>query len=171
MDKAWKVFQFTDKNGHITYQAFDDRNAKFVRGPLANDMYGRYYWTAESIQHTGPRKSQLWYARWDGSVSEGIPKLAGLPKPPDFTCDGPPSPDKDVLDETRVYVITYFTELGEESQPSEPITSVGYPYYPWDLKELPLRAPDNTDIIGIRIYRTIDHSDEPWHTQRWCHTS
>ncbi len=153
--KAWKVFQFTDKNGHTTYQAFDDKNAKFVRGPLANDKYGRYYWTAESVQKSGPRQSQLWYARWDGSVAEGVPKLAGLPKPPEFTCEGPPSPDHTVLDETRVYVITWITDLGEESQPSEPVTSVGYPYYPWDLKNLPLLAPDNTGVIGIRIYRTI----------------
>lgn len=153
--KAWKVFQFTDKNGHTIHQAFDDRNAKFVRGPLANDKYGRYYWTAESKQTSGPRLSQLWYARWDGSIDEGIPKLAGLPKPPDFTCEGPPSPDDDVLDETRVYVITYVTDLGEESQPSNPVTSTGFPYYPWDLKNLPVIAPDNTGIVGIRIYRTI----------------
>lgn len=156
LSKAHKIFQVVDNNGSHTYQAFSDKAASMVRGPLVNDKYNRYYWTAENYPGGGARAiSQLWFGRWDGSINEGVPRLAGLPKPPTFTCKGPPNRDPNVSDETRVYVITWYTDLGEESEPSEPVTSIGSPYLPWDLKNLPTHPPANTGVVGIRIYRTI----------------
>lgn len=97
-----------------------------VKGPVANDTDERTYWTGEP---SGPRYTTTSLALGAGALPSasrplGVPAPATaplvapygpIPQPEDPTAAGPGS-------ETRVYIYTFVTDLGEESHPSAPAT-------------------------------------------------
>lgn len=135
-----------------TWLEFDDADTDVVRGPVAEDRYGRFYWTSPS---TPPR-----YNTTD-RILTGQPSLVlGVPSPeqaldvdaPDVVGDAPPL--------IRSYLFTYVTAYGEEGPPSPPITRTGNQIGTWALAfpPIPAAVKSGRQIAKRRIYRTVTGS-------------
>lgn len=90
-----------------------------VKGPVADDTEERTYWTGGGA----PRYTTAAIGTMGSDLPSGSRPL-GVPAPvlaPVLAADGAPPPDAGM--ETRVYIYTFVTDMGEESAPSGP-TSV-----------------------------------------------
>lgn len=129
-----------------TYLAFSGKQVFLLPGPLANDAFDRFYWTGDGA----PKMSTL-----TEIGASTTPRELGLVGPasamtvtPDGTGVG--------SNETRAYVYTYVTDLGEESQPSDPTTATGKEDDTWDLSNISV-SPDSR-VTARKIYRTVTGS-------------
>lgn len=97
-----------------------------VKGPIANDTNERTYWTGEA---GGPRYTTAALALGPGPLPAASRPL-GVPSPqtapllaPHGAAPTPTDPDDPGPgQETRVYIYTFVTDMGEESAPSAPGT-------------------------------------------------
>jgi hypothetical protein len=85
-----------------------------IRSPIADDAYGRVYWTDGGTPQYAPSDLILSGASYPGgSYNLGIPTPAAAPTISTFT-----APPNAATSETRVYAYTYVSAYGEEGPPS-----------------------------------------------------
>ncbi|MFR9719867.1 hypothetical protein ACL00X_10975 [Aeromonas diversa] len=134
-----------------------DRLVDVMRSPIAQDPYRRVYFTDgeypkltyDAIATGGSRKPTAWYRL-------GVPAPT---TPPNMQSVTPPSDGKDddpTDDETRFYVETYVTELGEEGAPG-PASGKITVTIPGSTVVVGLSsAPTtNSNITRRRLYRSV----------------
>lgn len=150
---------------------FETEFTHFVKGPLVNDKYSRWYWTEEGQR---PRYAALADLVTGGPNGGADPYyILGVPAPfhtePDPDAEPPEEGDMftvvasggtDDLKETRCYVYTFINEYGEESAPSLPVCAEGNGDGTWTLSGLKTAfvepwLTEGNPIEKQRIYRTI----------------
>ena len=129
----------------------------FLKGPLVNDKYDRYYWTKPGER---PRYAALADLVTGGPNAGADPYyLLGVPAPetaPTVVASG----GTVALAETRCYVYTFVNSYGEESAPSPPTCAEGNADGTWDISGMDTAfiepwASEGNPLQKIRIYRTV----------------
>lgn len=123
--------------------AFDSKEVDVVRSPIVNDRYDRYYWAGDGR----PKYNTL------NRIVQGLdPYYLGVPRP--LTAPGVTPAAGSTS--TRAYVVTFLSEYGEESAPSDPTVGTGG-VGTWNLSSLPVTVTDsaNRNVNKKRIYRTV----------------
>ncbi|WP_018865139.1 hypothetical protein [Thioalkalivibrio sp. ARh3] len=122
-------------------------------GQIPSDTEARTYFTGDGVP-------KMTYAAIATSGSGPYPSVTydlGVPAPdtsPGATVAGDPD-DEDDMEESRAYVVTFVSELGEEGPPSLPTGLVAVkPGQVVELTDLPSTPGGNRNVTAIRIYRT-----------------
>jgi len=149
--------------------ASDNDYTHFVKGPLVNDKYDRFYWTKPGDL---PRYASLAQLIAGGTDRDGAdPTLGGSDPYYILGVPRPPHTDVDIftvvasggtndLKETRCYVYTFINVFGEESAPSLPVCAEGNGDGTWTLNGLKTAfeepwASEGAPLGKKRIYRTV----------------
>ncbi len=124
-----------------------------VRGPVPGDAFHRTYWTGEGV----PKMSYSPFAVTGGTNYPANSYTLGLPAPANttsFVVSGTPTSDDPLMGETWAYVVTFVTEIGEESIPSVP-TATGdrQPGQIATLSNIPVHTNAGYNVTQKRIYR------------------
>ncbi len=139
-------------NGADYWVGFQDPNVDFVRTPVLEDSFERYYWTGDSY-HLGGAPQYNTRAR----IQAGNPSfLLGVPAPVGALTVTPPAGTS----LTRSYVYTFVSAYGEESAPSPATVATGTTGT-WTLSgfdTVPPGTPSNYNITNVNIYRTVASS-------------
>jgi hypothetical protein len=127
---------------------FTDPEVDFVRTPVLEDSFERYYWTGDSAHHSGVPQYNTRARIQGGSPSY----VLGIPAPvhaPTVT----PAAGTDVV---RSYVYTFVSAYGEEGAPSPPTTATGTSGT-WSISgiDTSVPSPSNYNLATTRIYRTV----------------
>lgn len=127
--------------------SFEEKNTHFLKGPLINDAYNRYYWTSEG--------SVPQYNTRDRIENGDPPYILGVPQPvasPTIVVTGGSA---DTV--TRTYGYSFVSEYGEEGPLCELVVESGPSDGSWDLSGMDTTVPDaaNRPAFTKRIYRTI----------------
>lgn len=127
---------------------FSDPEVDFVRTPVLEDSFERYYWTSDSTSHSGVPQYNT-RARIQAS---DVSYVLGIPAPIDAPAIAPPAG----TDETRSYVYTFVSAYGEEGAPSPPATATG-DAGTWAITgmDTSVSSPANYNLTTTRIYRTV----------------
>lgn len=160
MDHGVVVLQSSFKIKHVkadgslieTWADFPHPYTDFIKGPLVNDAYARYYWTS-------PGAPAVEYSTVERIAAKLPAFLLGVPAPP-FTpiLSVVPDANQALTNVTRTYVYTYVTAYGEEGPPSLPVTAMGKPNDIWHLQFAEANGAiidPRRPIIKRRLYRTI----------------
>jgi hypothetical protein len=131
-----------------TWVPFFDPEVDFVRTPVIEDSFERYYWTGDSFVLSGVPQYNT-RARINAADS---PYKLGVPTPINAVSISPPSG----TDSVRVYVYTFVSAYGEEGPPSPPTTATGTSGS-WTITGFDTSISDGADrnITTKRIYRTV----------------
>lgn len=131
-----------------TWYPFYDPNVDFVRTPVLEDTFERYYWTGDSFVLGGVPQYNT-RARINASDA---PFKLGIPTPVNAVNISAPSGNIS----TRVYIYTFVSGYGEEGPPSPPTTATGSAGT-WTISNFDTTISDPTDrnITTINIYRTV----------------
>lgn len=132
---------------------FEQEFTHFLKGPLVNDAYDRWYWTEEGQP---PRYNTLTRIKnGDPAYRLGVPRPVN---PPSVS----PSGGTDSLQLTRCYTYTFVSEFGEEGPPADPTCAEGNEDGTWTIGSMDTApaAPFDTEgsITRKRIYRTVTGS-------------
>lgn len=132
------------------WKEFSDPDTNFVRSPIINDSYERYYWCSPSTGFRYASKNELVSGSNGKAVIVPSPTTAALL----YAVTDAGATGRVV---TRAYAFTWINQFGEESQPSPPVEATGKTDEDWLLTsiEQPLYDPDQVPVTSIRIYRTI----------------
>lgn len=127
---------------------FYDPNVDFVRTPVTEDSFERYYWTGDSYVYGGVPQYNT-RARINAGLT---PYKLGVPTPVNALTVTPPAGNTS----TRVYLYTFVSAYGEEGPPSPPTTATGNAGS-WGLSGFDTSIADPTmrNITSINIYRTV----------------
>lgn len=132
----------------------------FLKGPLVNDSFSRYYWTQRYPYEIRPSFAAL-EDLIDGGPNQGADPyyIIGVPAPATYPTVSPSGGTAE-LAETRCYVYTFVNIYGEESAPSPPTCAEGNADGTWALSNMDTAfiSPWSTDgapLDKIRVYRTI----------------
>lgn len=144
-------------SGGDQWLGFYDPNVDFVRTPVLQDSFERYYWTGNSYVNSGaPQYSTR--ALINSTLSTpGVPNayLLGVPAPVNTLTLTPATGAV----ETRAYLITFVSAYGEEGSPGPPISGTGAVTGTWTLGNLDTVIPSPyttvSNITTVRIYRTV----------------
>jgi hypothetical protein len=129
------------------WMEFADENTSVFRGSLVNDQYERFYWASPSEVPKYAPKSTI-TAGGAGFILGVIPPAVA---PSLTTIVGGTGPD-----ETRSYLATFVNVYGEESQPSDTVTSSGNTDGTWNMTvPQPPAAGGYAAFNVVRIYRTV----------------
>ena len=152
-----RVYRVVSDAGVYDWISFPDKSIDFLKGPLVNDAFDRYYWTSEIDRPRMNTRQNI--IDGDPGWLLGIPqpKNPGAPDPPfSVTPDGSGSADLQV---TRAYTYTYMSAYGEEGMPIDAVVATGDQDDVWELAGMVDAAtlPDASErnIVSINIYRTI----------------
>ncbi len=138
-----------------------DKTVDAIRSPVANDDYGRIYYTDGDF----PKVTSAQIATvGNGNYPAAFFRL-GIPAPANAIVIGAITPPEDVEeddptdDETRYYTETYVTAYGEEGPPG-PASAELTIAYSGSSVELHLQPPgqQNSNITKRRIYRSATSS-------------
>lgn len=130
---------------------FSDPNVDFVRTPVLQDSFERYYWTGDST-HFGGVPQYNTRAR----IQAGSPSFVlGIPSPVGAMTVTPPAGTT----LTRSYVYTFISAYGEEGSPSPATVATGVSGA-WALSGIDTTIPSSTNynVTKVRIYRTVASS-------------
>lgn len=127
---------------------FTDPETDFVRTPVLEDTFERYYWTGDSSRHGGVPQYNT-RARIQGS---SVSFVLGIPAPVNAPTVTPPAG----TDVVRSYVYTFVSAYGEEGAPSPPATATGNAGT-WAITgmDTTVSSPANYNLATTRIYRTV----------------
>lgn len=130
---------------------FQDASVDFVRTPVLEDSFERYYWSGDTLPtiYAGAPQYNTRARIQAGSHSF----LLGIPTPIDAPTVTPPGGTT----ETRSYVYTFISAYGEEGPPSPPTLATGASSGTWSLSGIDGTVPNPTyyNLATTRIYRTI----------------
>lgn len=136
-------------SGGDFWVGFKDSTVDFVRTPVLEDSFERYYWTGDSTSYSGAPQYNT-----RARIQAGDPSfLLGIPTPTDAPAVGAPSG----TDETRAYIYTFVSAYGEEGPPSPPTLATGATSGTWALSgiDTTVSSPSNYNLVTTRIYRSI----------------
>lgn len=136
-------------SGSDFWVGFSDPNVDFVRTPVVQDSFERYYWTGDSTSHGGKPQYNTRARIQASSVSY----VLGIPHPINAPIVAPAAG----VTLTRSYLYTFVSAYGEEGAPSPPTTATGGPGT-WNLSGIdavPPGTPSDYNITTVRIYRTV----------------
>lgn len=127
---------------------FEDPEVDFVRTPVLEDSFERYYWTSDSFHHSGKPQYNT-RARIQASQASYV---LGIPAPTDAPAVAPAAG----TDLTRAYVYTFVSAYGEEGAPSPPTTATGNAGT-WAITgmDTSVASPTDYNLSLTRIYRTV----------------
>lgn len=127
---------------------FFDSNVDFVRTPVFDDSFERYYWTGDSFSLSGAPQ----YNTRANILAGNPPFFLGVPTPVNAPSVAAPAGVTD----TRAYVYTFVSGYGEEGPPSPPTLATGDPGT-WAITGFDTTVPDasNRNITTVRIYHTV----------------
>lgn len=131
-----------------TWIGFFDPNVDFIRTPVLEDQFERYYWTGDSYNLGGiPQYNTR--ARINAASP---PFQLGIPTPVNAIGITPPAG----LAETRSYTYTFISAYGEEGAPAPASTATGVAGT-WALTGFDVTIPNQShyNITTVRIYRTV----------------
>lgn len=146
-------------SGSDEWIGFLDPNVDFVRTPVLEDSFERYYWTGDSSRLGGvPQYSTR--ARINANLASpgSAPSYQlGVPTPVNNPVVTPPAG----TNLTRAYLYTFVSAYGEEGPPSLPTTATGT-NGTWVITNFDTTVPSPADfnIATIRIYRTVSGTTE-----------
>lgn len=162
--KDIRFYKFPDKQGFFQFPSYVD----LTYSPIADDQYRRVYWSGDS-RDTG----YILYS-YTPILTAGTdynPKnwyRLGVPAPTQAmiidsqTTEYTEEELEDLSDESRVYVYTYVTEIGEESAPSpaSPLVHIPHDKSSVTLSNMILdtEASQSRNIKKKRIYRSLTNS-------------
>jgi hypothetical protein len=137
-----------------TWVGFPDPGVDFIRSPVLEDSFERYYWTGDdSLTPFGGAPAYNTRARIDAGDPAWI---LGIPTPVDAPIIvAPPGPAS--TSETRAYVYTFVSAYGEEGAPSPPTIATGNVIGTWAISGMDASVPNPTwyNLEFTRIYRTV----------------
>lgn len=135
-------------SGSDFWLGFADPDVDFVRTPVLEDSFERYYWTSDSSQHGGVPQynTRARIQAGDASYVLGIPAPVNAP-----AVTAPPGTDV-----VRSYIYTFVSAYGEEGAPSPPTTVTG-DAGSWSISgmDTTVPSPSNYNLATTRIYRTV----------------
>lgn len=137
-------------SGSDNWISFFDSNVDFVRTPVLQDSFERYYWTGDSYYLTGQPQYNTRARINSGNSGSNAPFLLGVPTPVNAPIVTPPSGTVS----TRSYVYTFVSAYGEEGPPSAPTSATGATGT-WVISNFDTSAGSNRNITNINIYRTV----------------
>ncbi len=127
---------------------FNSNDVDFVRTPVLQDQFERYYWTSDQSQHHGAPQYNT-----RARLQAGLPSyLLGIPTPVNSLVVVPFAGVTSV----RSYVYTFVSGYGEEGPPSSPTIAEGSSGT-WTLSNFDTSVPNPQDynLVRINIYRTV----------------
>jgi hypothetical protein len=139
------------------WKGFADKSAVMSRGPLVNDVHGRYYIVQDDDvpRYTTFKVLEL-ERRRDAQQAAGAYYRLGIPRPrraPLVTVAG------GTVDLTvdRAYVYTWVSSLGEEGPPSNPYNVSGPDDGVWTVTGFDVDVPNAGErlVSTLRVYRTV----------------
>ncbi len=134
---------------------FPDAGVDFVRTPVLQDSFERYYWTGDnSLTPYSGAPAYNTRAR----INAGSPAwILGIPTPTTAPTVTPPG---GTPTETRAYVYTFVSAYGEEGPPSPPTLATGNVSGTWALSGIQTSVTNPTwyNLTKTRIYRTVSGS-------------
>jgi hypothetical protein len=135
-------------NNSDFWLGFSNPDVDFVRTPVLEDSFERYYWTSDTSQHGGVPQYNTRARIQAGSVSY----VLGIPAPVNAPTVTPPAG----TDVVRSYVYTFVSAYGEEGAPSPPKTATGTAGS-WSITGMDTTVPSsaNYNLAKTRIYRTV----------------
>jgi hypothetical protein len=130
---------------------FSSNEVDFVRTPVLEDQFERYYWTSDPTLYGGAPQYNTRARIQAGSPSYKL----GIPAPINALTVTPPTG----TDLSRSYVYTFVSAYGEEGPPSPATVATGTAGT-WNLSNFDLTIPNASDynITTVRIYRTVADS-------------
>lgn len=139
-------------SGSDQWIGFRDTNVDFVRTPVLQDSFERYYWTGDSFRLSGiPQYNTR--ARINASSAS---YQLGIPTPVSSPTVVPPAG----TNLTRAYLYTFVSGFGEEGPPCLPTTATGT-NGTWALSAIDAAPPAGTyNITTVRIYRTVSGTSQ-----------
>ena len=131
---------------------FYDPNVDFVRTPVLQDSFERYYWTGDSFNNGGVPQYNTRARILAGNTGGNGPLLLGIPTPVAAPGVAPTAG----VTLTRSYVYTFVSAYGEEGPPSPPTTATGNAGT-WTISGFDTTVPNASqrNITTVRIYRTV----------------
>lgn len=135
-------------NGSDFWLGFANPDVDFVRTPVLEDTFERYYWTSDTSQHGGVPQYNT-RARIQAASASYV---LGIPTPVNAPTVTPPAGTNVV----RSYVYTFVSAYGEEGPPSPPTTATGNAGS-WSITgmDTTVPSPSNYNLAKTRIYRTV----------------
>lgn len=141
-------------SGSDEWIGFSDPNVDFIRSPVLEDSFERYYWTGDSTRLGGvPQYSTRARINANLSVPGSAPSYQlGVPTPVNSPVVTPPAG----VNLTRAYLYTFVSAYGEEGPPCLPTTATGT-NGTWVISGFDTTIPSsaNFNITTVRIYRTV----------------
>ncbi len=135
---------------------FEDPDVDFVRTPVLEDSFERYYWTSDSTKNNGVPQ----YNTRARIQAGDAPYALGIPAPVNAPTVSPAAG----TDSTRAYVYTFVSAYGEEGAPS-PATFATGTAGTWTISGMDATVLNPIDgnaalsnIVTTRIYRTVTGS-------------
>jgi hypothetical protein len=138
---------------------FSDPDVDFIRTPVLEDSFERYYWTSDSTRLSGVPQYNT-RARINANLSSpgSAPSFQlGVPTP----VNSPTVTPAAGTNLTRAYLYTFVSAYGEEGPPCLPTTATGTTGT-WTITGFDTSIPSasNFNITTIRIYRTVSGTTE-----------
>ena len=130
---------------------FASNEVDFVRTPVLEDQFERYYWTSDPTRYSGAPQYNT-----RARIQSANPSFKlGIPAPVGALTVIPPAG----TDLTRSYVYTFVSAYGEEGPPSPATVATGTAGV-WALSGIDTTIPSssNYNITNVRIYRTVADS-------------
>lgn len=145
------IFRYGNFAGENQFWLEFSNDTDVMRSPVANDAYGRVYWTDGGTPRYAPLSLVLSGFSYPGaSYTLGVPAPSTAPAILSFT-----APTDAVNAETRTYVVTYVSEFGEEGPPSKASALVTVdPRQAVNLINLPGNPGGSTSITKKYLYRS-----------------
>lgn len=139
-----------------TWIEFEDQNTDFLRSPIVNDGFDRYYWCSPSTGARYATRAQLLAGSPGVRLGVRAPTTAPTvtPVPGTGAIVGGVNTGRPV---TRSYAVTWVSIYGEESAPSPPAEASGFADQEWSIGAIPqpTAVADRVQINEIRLYRTV----------------
>ena len=133
---------------------FKDAAVNFVRTPVLEDSFERYYWTGDSTNGFSGAPCYNTRARINaGNSGANAPFLLGIPTPTTAPAVAAPAGAA----ETRAYTYTFISAYGEESAPAPPTVVTGASPATWSITGIQTSVPNPGDynLATTRIYRSV----------------
>lgn len=135
-------------SGSDQWISFRDANVDFIRTPVLNDSFERYYWTGDTTRFSG---APAYNTR--ARINAASPSfILGIPAPVAAPSVAAPAGSF----ETRAYIYTFVSAYGEEGAPS-PATVVSGSLGVWSITGMDSSVPNPSfyNLSFTRIYRTV----------------
>jgi hypothetical protein len=132
---------------------FTSTDVDFVRTPVLEDSFERYYWTSDPANYSAVPQYNT-RARIDASSPSFV---LGIPTPVNAVTIVPAAG----TNLTRAYVYTFISAYGEEGPPSPPSVATGT-NGTWTISGWDTTIPNqsNYNIATVRLYRTVAGTTE-----------